>query len=141
MIKTNFSRIILIGSLLLPGCSSFVKAEDSEKLSLKYQAADYMLLQDLKRNDKILPKDTSVKLLVLTSDDWVKIYAYNSSEELLNSNRLLALYMFEDDFPDKKYSEEYLDSQLLKIVKQKDTSGKPEKEVKKETKKVKKVKK
>lgn len=141
MIKTNFSRIILIGSLLLPGCSSFIKVEDSEKLSLKYQAMEYVLLQDLKRNDKILPKDSSVKLLVLTSDDWIKIYAYNSSEELLNSNRLLVLYMFEDDFPDKKYSQEYFDSQLLKIVKQKDLSVKPEKETRKETKKNKKVKK
>ncbi len=141
MTKLYTGSVILAGALLLSGCSSFIKTEDSEKLSLKYQAGEYVLLEDIKRNETLIPKDTPVKLLVLTSDDWIKIYVYNSSEELLNSHRFLALYMFEDDFPDKKYSQDYFDTRLLKIVKTRDSADQPVKETKKETKKNKKVKK
>ena len=106
MIKTNISIIILIMSLLMAGCSTFIKDEDSEKISLKYQAGEYVLLQDLNRNDIIFPKNSVVKLIVLTGSDWIKIYAYNSGEELLASNRLLLLYLFDGDFPKEKFSQE-----------------------------------
>ncbi|HNX25758.1 MAG TPA: hypothetical protein PKG60_17050 [Spirochaetota bacterium] len=128
MIKKKFGRFILIAALLVTGCSTFIKDEDSEQISLRYQAGEYILLQDLNRNNVIFPKNSSVKLIVLTGDDWVKIYAYNSREELLASNRFLLLYLFEDDFPDGKFSQEYLDSELLKIVKQKNLSDQPNKE-------------
>lgn len=131
MIKITFCRIILIGSLLITGCSSFILDADSEKISLKYQAGEYVLLSDLNRNDRIFPKDSIVKLIVVTSDEWVKIYVYNSSEELLESTRLLLLYMFEDDFPDQKFSQEYFEAELLKLVRHKDSSEKPEKATKK----------
>jgi len=135
MIKTNLIRIILIGSLLISGCSSFIPAEDSERITLKYQAGEFVLLQDLNRNGLIFPKNSAVKLIVLTGDEWVKIYAYNSSEELLSSNRLLLLYLFEGDFPNEKFSQEFLDAELLKMVRPKDSTDQPVKNSKKETKK------
>jgi type II secretion system-associated lipoprotein len=136
MIKTKLGGIILIGSLLFAGCSSFIKDEDSDSITLKYQAGEYVLLQDINRNNVIFPKNSQVKLIVLTGDDWIKIYAYNSSEELLVSNRFLLLYMFEEDFPEKKFSQDYLNAELLKIVRPKGSADKAVKETKKTSNKV-----
>ena len=143
MIKTKLSTIILVGSLLAgalfsAGCSSFVPEEDSERISLKYQAGEYVLLDDINRNNVIFSKGSIVKLLVVTGDDWVKIYAYNSNEELLSSARFLLLYLFEDDFPDEKFSQEFLDAELLKIVRPKGLPEQSPEKSKSSTKKVKK---
>ncbi len=143
MIKTKISIIILIGSLLAgvlfsAGCSSFVPEEDSERISLKYQAGEFVLLEDINRNNLVFSKGSVVKLLVVTGDDWVKIYAYNSNEELLASTRFLLLYLFEDDFTDKKFNQEFLDGELLKIVRPKGSSEQSPKESKSSTKKAKK---
>ncbi len=135
MIKTSISRIILIASLLMAGCSTFIPDEESDKISLKYQAGEYLLLSDVIRNDLIFPKNSVVKLIVLTGDDWVKVYAYNSSEELLASNRFIVLYLFDTDFPDEKFSQEYLDAELLKLVRPKNSAVQSEKVSKKEQKK------
>ncbi len=137
MMKLNISSIILIGSLLMTGCSTFIPDADSERISIKYQAGEYVLVQDVIRNEIIFPKNSVVKLIVLTGDDWIKIYAYNAVEELLASNRFLLLYLFDVDFPDEKFSQEFLDAELLKVVKQKNSADTPVKEKKKETKKIK----
>jgi type II secretion system-associated lipoprotein len=143
MIKTKVSIIILMGSLLAgvlfsAGCSSFVPEEDSERITLKYQAGEYVLLDDINRNNIVFSKGSIVKLLVVTGDDWVKIYAYNSNEELLSSKRFLLLYLFEDDFPDEKFNQEFLDAELLKAVRPKGSAEQSPKESKGSTKKVKK---
>ncbi len=143
MIKTKLSIIILIGSFLIgslfiTGCSTFVPDEDSERITLKYQAGEYVLLEDINRNNVIFSKGSIVKLLVVTGDEWVKIYAYSSSEELLASNRFLLLYLFEESFPDKKFNQEFLDAELLKLVRQKGSADYNKKETKSDTKKVKK---
>ena len=135
MIKTNFGRIILVVSLLVTGCSSFIPDEDVERITLKYQAGEYVLLQDLNRNNIIFPKNSPVKLIVLAGDDWVKVYVYNSSEELLASKRLILLHMFETDFPEEKFNQELFETELAKLIKFKDPSESTKKENRKETKK------
>lgn len=135
MIKQKIGSFLFIAALLLSGCSTFIPDEDSEQISLKYQAGEYVLLQDLNRNNVIIPKNTALKLIVLTSDDWIKVYAYNSSEEILASNRFLLLYLFQEDFPEEKFSQEYLDAELLKIVKPRNSSVQPKTEKTKSLKK------
>jgi len=134
MNKTKLILIILAGFLLITGCSTFIRDEDSQKITLQYQAGEYILLQDVVRNNVTYPKNSELKLLVVTGDDWLKIYAYNSGEELLNSKRFLLLYMFKGDFPDKKFSQEILDLELSKMVKWIDPSSQSKKEIKKEVK-------
>lgn len=140
MIKRKFSTIILTGSLLAgafftAGCSSFVPEEDSERITLKYQTGEFVLLEDINRNNLVFGKGSIVKLLVVTGDDWVKIYAYNSNEELLSSVRFLLLYLFEDDFPDEEFNQEFLDAELMKIVRPKGSSEQNPKDSKKSIKK------
>ncbi len=135
MIKTSVGRIFFIALIFTSACSTFIRDEDSGTLLLKYQAGEFVLLQNISRNEEILPANSIVKLIVVPGDEWVKIYAYDSSEELLVSKRVLLLYLFQSDFPDEKFSQEFLDAELLKLVKPKISGAKAEKKViKKETK-------
>jgi type II secretion system-associated lipoprotein len=130
MIKKHLRLFCAIGLLAISACSSFIKDEDVNRITLKYQEGEYVLLEELKRNDVSLPKNTSVKLLVETSSDWIKIYAYDSSEELLKSTRLLLLYFFDSDFPNEKFNQEYLDSELIKLVRPRGAVTAPAKKTK-----------
>jgi type II secretion system-associated lipoprotein len=114
MKKTIIAFTICI--LFTVGCSTFIPDEDVERLSVKYQSGDYILLQDVTRNDLTLAKGTVVKLIFVAGDEWVKIYAYDKKEELLTSKRQLLVYMFEDDFPGEEFNHELLESELLKIA-------------------------
>jgi type II secretion system-associated lipoprotein len=75
MKKTIIAFTICI--LFTVGCSTFIPDEDVERLSVKYQSGDYILLQDVTRNDLTLAKGTVVKLIFVAGDEWVKIYAYD----------------------------------------------------------------
>lgn len=114
-------RNILIAAFLYvlfcSGCSTFVSDEDVEKLTVKYQSGDYILLEDITRNDITLAKGTIVKLTFVAGDEWVKIYAYDKKEELLTSRRQLLIYMFEDEFPEEEFNPELLETELVKVAK------------------------
>ena len=116
MIKKYLRIFLVIGLMLFSACSSFMKDEDADRITVKYQEGEYILINDLTRNNVTIPKNTAVKLLVETSSDWIKIYAYDSKEELLKSTRLLLLYLFDTDFPDEKFNQEYFDSEVNKLV-------------------------
>lgn len=113
---------VLISMVVGAGCSSFVPDDDAERLALKYRTGEYILLEDITRNDVTLAKGTVVKLTFVAGDDWVKIYAYDKKEELLTSRRQLLIYMFEDDFPDEEFKPELLENELSKIAKAVDSS-------------------
>lgn len=114
MKKTIITFFICI--LFTVGCSTFIPDEDVERMTVKYQSGDYILLQDVTRNDVTLAKGTLVKLIFVAGDEWVKIYAYDKKEELLTSKRQLLVYMFEDDFPGEEFNHELLETELLKFA-------------------------
>lgn len=107
---------VFICILISAGCSTFVPDEEVDRLTVKFQSYDYILLQDVKRNDITLAKGTVVRLTFVAGDEWVKIYAYDKKEELLTSQRQLLIYMFEDDFPDEEFDVARLDAELAKIA-------------------------
>ncbi|HOP29620.1 MAG TPA: type II secretion system-associated lipoprotein [Spirochaetota bacterium] len=107
---------VFICILISAGCSTFVPDEEVDRLTVKFQSYDYILLQDVKRNDITLAKGTVVRLTFVAGDEWVKIYAYDKKEELLTSQRQLLIYMFEDEFPDEEFDVARLDAELAKIA-------------------------
>jgi type II secretion system-associated lipoprotein len=125
MIKRHLRIIFIIGLASISACSSFIKEADVNSITLKYQEGEYVLLDDLTRNNVTISKNTAVKLLVETSSDWIKIYAYDSKEELLKSTRLLLLYLFDTDFPDEKFNQELFDSEVNKMVRPRGADTKP----------------
>jgi type II secretion system-associated lipoprotein len=127
MLKRYLRVVLIIGILFVSACSSFIKDADVDRITSKYQEGEYVLIEDLTRNDVTLPKNSAVKLLVETSGDWVKIYAYDSKEELLKSTRVLLLYFFDSDFPNEKFDQEFFDSEVNKMVRPRGTAVKPAK--------------
>ena len=125
MIKKYLRIFLVIGLMSISACSTFMRDEDADRITVKYQEGEYVLLGDLTRNNVTIPKNTVVKLLVETSSDWVKVYAYDSKEELLKSTRLLLLYLFDTDFPDEKFDQEYFDSEINKLVRPKGPDFRP----------------
>lgn len=122
--------LLLLLIIALTACSTFIPEEESDRLKLINQSGEYVLVDKIERNGIILEKNTTVNLVVVTSDEWVKVYAYRSAEGLLASNRIIILYMFESDFPDKKFKRDLFNKELEKIVIPKTASMK-DKEVKK----------
>lgn len=110
----------LIQLIVISGCSSFIADEDVEKLKVyesdngTYQ--EYVLLEEIVRNGMVLAKGEIVRILIVTDDEWIKVYAYRASEGLLKSVRFLVLHMFDDDFPDSKFDREKFDLELGKII-------------------------
>jgi len=125
MIKKYLRLFFIIGVLPISACSTFMKDEDIDRVTLKYQEGEYVLIDELKRDNVSLPKNTAVKLLVETSSDWVKIYAYDSKEELLKSTRLILLYLFDTDFPNERFDQELFDSEMNKLVRPRGANVKP----------------
>lgn len=118
------NRILLffavIPVLFIAACSSFIPDEDVDKLKV-YESVngtyqDYIILEEVDRNDLVLEKGERVRILIVTGDEWIKVYAYRSRDDLLKSVRFLVLQMFNDDFPDGKFDREKFDLELGKIV-------------------------
>jgi len=102
-------------------CSTFVKEKEAEKL-IKFektddQFIDYILLDDVKTGDYLIKKGEKVRIIITVGGDWIKVYVYRADEDLLLSRRNLALYLFEDDFPDKKYNPDFLREKIYEVVK------------------------
>ncbi len=111
---------ILISAL--SACSTFIPDEENDRLKLINQSGEYILLDKIDRNGIILEKNTVVGLVILTSDEWIKVYAFKSADGLLAANRLLILYMFDSDFPEKKFDRILFNKELEKLVKPKTSS-------------------
>lgn len=111
-----FLFLLCLALFTLSACSTFVPEEDVDSLNKRY-SGNYVLLQDFVINELTLAKGTVVRLIIVGGDEWIKVYAYKADEDLLNANRFLILYMFEDEFPDKEFNADLLDKELAAIVK------------------------
>jgi type II secretion system-associated lipoprotein len=119
----KFKTLLFLSALFFSAlsCSTFVKEKEAEKL-VKYEKSgdqfiDYTLLQDVKTGDHLIKKGEKVRILITVGGDWIKVYVYRAEEDLLLSRRNLALYLFEDDFPDKKYDPDFLREKINEVVK------------------------
>lgn len=117
-------NLVLLSSFMLCfslSCSTFVKDKEAEKLQSYErtgdQFIDYILLQDVKTGDYLIKKGDRVRILITAGGNWIKVYVYRADEDLLLSIRVLALYLFEDDFPDEKYDPVFFQEKLHEVVK------------------------
>lgn len=121
MKKINIALIAVFILILLSSCSTFVKDKEADKLrSLERtgdQFIDYRLIRDVEAGNDSIKKGEKVRIVINVSGDWIKVYVYRAEEELLLSRRVLALYLFEDDFPDETYNPGFFREKLYEVVK------------------------
>jgi len=112
--------IIKISILLLfaaiTGCATMIDKNLKPKID-EYESKTYVLLNEEAVIGQPFAKGTKIKLVIISGADWVKVYAYNSSEDLLNAKRSLILYLFKEDFPAKKFDLKVLEKRLFEKVK------------------------
>jgi len=116
-------KIILILSIacsLVISCSSFIPDEDVERLKVyeseKDVYQDYILLEDVKKNEYALEKGAKVRIIIAAGDDSIKVYAYRADEDVLKAHRVLILHLFDTDFPDEIFSLDFFNKELAKVI-------------------------
>ena len=99
-------------------CSArFVNKIELTQLKEKYNGI-YQILKpvDIGNNQKAKTGE-KVKLYFMATSESVKVYAYPNKETRETALGHNILYLFEDDFPDIKWSLQFFEEKLKKIVK------------------------
>jgi len=92
-VKGSIALIFVL--VLFSSCTHLIKDEDRAALK-DFEKDKYQLVKDLVNNNAIvLPKGTVVRVMVLTSSDWVKVYAMDNSGDPVVVQRYLLLYLFD----------------------------------------------
>ncbi len=105
----------LIALSVFVSCSSFIKKEELPLLR-EYEKGEYVMKQDVKHGEYTAVKGQAVKLLVVTGSEHLKIYVYPADKEVLKADRVLIIYLFEEDFPDSSFNVKTLEQKLSGVV-------------------------
>ena len=104
--------------LLAAACDVFIDKGHVGPLKEREQGV-YIMKQDVEVDGRLLKKGEEVRLLLSTSKDWIKVYAYPAKTDSLKAERLLVLYLFRDDFERKKFDPDFFAGQLRAVVAEK----------------------
>ncbi len=100
-INSRVLSAVIIMSFFV-SCTTFMRDDQAEDI-MKLDKASGIMQKAAARDEYRLEKGQKVKLHILLSDDNIKVYAYPAEIEFLKSNRLLLLYLFENDFKDGRF--------------------------------------
>jgi len=109
---------ILISVSFTFSCSSFIKDEQIPQIK-KYENGIYILKKDIGKNNIRLLKGDEIKLYLHTGDNYIKVYCYPAHIDFLKSNRILLLYLFDDDFEKNLFDRKIFSEKLNSIIKSK----------------------
>jgi hypothetical protein len=91
----------------------------------------YILKKDIDIEGKKLKKGDSVKIFITAGKEWVKVHAYPARANALKADRLLILYLFDDDFQLKHFTMNIFNEQLNAVIGAGDAAPAPEKKIRK----------
>ncbi|MFW5807609.1 MAG: type II secretion system-associated lipoprotein [Spirochaetota bacterium] len=122
--RTVFLWLLILS--VVTGCSSFIKKEQVDEVK-QYEYYIFTLKEDVVIDEEVLlTKGTDVRLYFITSNDFIKVYAYPADQTYLKSEHSLLLYLFEEDFSNETFSKAHFDQKLFSMVERKErTSVKP----------------
>lgn len=109
---------VLMAVLLSTACDVFIEKNYVDFLKQKEKGV-YLMKKDVEADGKFLKKGAAVRLLVVTSKDWIKVYAYPEKIDPLKAERLLVLYLFADDFEKKKFTPDFFTARLQTVLAEK----------------------
>jgi type II secretion system-associated lipoprotein len=105
----------LVSILLLLSCASFIKDQDRPAL-LEYEKGEYVLKADAGTPRNSIRKGQAVRLQVMADKDYIKVYAWPSGTDFLKAEKVLVLYMFEDDFSSKAFDRGVFEERLFAVM-------------------------
>ena len=114
IIRRNFIYLFLV-AVMITSCGKFIKDEEVGLLKT-CETQEYKLKKDINRDDFQLKKGDAVKLIVKTGDETIKVYCYSSKEDFMKAERILILYLFEDDFVKERFDIGIFETKLYDIV-------------------------
>jgi type II secretion system-associated lipoprotein len=108
--------ILVLLAGFMPGCTTLIPSAQLEELRT-YEKEKYILKNDLVLREEIMiKKGTRIKIIMAGTADYAKVYAINDEMDPLKADRCLLLYMFEDDFTDKKYTKDEFEKKFYELV-------------------------
>ena len=113
MKKIRFLLCVIIALFL--SCSTLVKDRYLPALS-DMEKPVYVMKNDVKIDDRILRKGQRVRLIISSDDEWIKVHGYAVETDALKAERVLLLFLFEDDFKDEEFDMKHFQDKLSEIV-------------------------
>ena len=110
----NFIYLFLT-ALMFTSCGKFIK-DDEVNLLKTYETKEYKLKIDVSKDEVQLKKGDKVKLMVKTGDESIKVYCLSSKDDFLKAERILILYVFQDDFNDERFDIGVFETKLYETV-------------------------
>lgn len=100
--------------VILSYCASFSTKEDKD--IIKTYEGEYFLLSEAVRGDHTIQKGQRVRVRIMMTDDFIKVYAMSTLQEIVKGEWILILYLFPDDFENEKFSKTAFEEKLYRIV-------------------------
>ena len=96
-------------------CSSFMSKDTQADLK-KYEG-EYIILTDASRGDYTIPKGERVRIKIIATEDYIKIYAMSAKSDFVKGEWILILYLFPDDFEKEKFNQKVFEDKLYQVLK------------------------
>lgn len=111
----TFVIAIALAALATMGCNSFIARSDQDSLKALEKGL-YALKNEVTVEGRTFKKGEEVRIVVVPSDEWIKINAFKAGEAPLKAERILILYVFKDDFDDKRFNRALFDQRFAEVV-------------------------
>ena len=96
-------------------CSSFMSKD--VQADLKKYEGEYIILTDASRDEYTIPKGERVRIKIIATEDYIKIYAMSAKFDIVKGEWILILYLFPDDFEKEKYNQKVFEDKLYQVLK------------------------
>lgn len=98
-------------AVMLTACDEFISKSDADLLKEK-EKKTYIIKKEIDIDGRKLARGERVKIVITGVREWIKVHAYPAREDALKAERYLILYLFAEDFPDRRFTMHYFDEQL-----------------------------
>ncbi len=79
---------------------------------------DFLMKINVSIGGRVLKKNQKIRLVVTQGDGWIKVEGYLAGIGKLKADRVRLLYLFEEDFPEEKFSMKLFEDKLFSIIKE-----------------------
>jgi type II secretion system-associated lipoprotein len=108
--------IAMAAVFMVSSCSTFMLDEEAAGLK-KYEGKVYTIKKEQTQGDQSLKSGQKIRIVVKPAKESIRVYGYDAGAEILKSGRILILYLFNDDFSNKRFDRKTFEEKLYGVVK------------------------